>query len=171
VSGPGERAQVWEEPLPTLTGRAWAFGTVLALGDVLAARHSSLAPEEARRHVFEALDGALVGRFASGDVIAVEEVHGTARDARALAALRHAGIAAIVARRYEPKLEEAALGAGIVPVTLDAPAFVRTGDRVRIDLEAAKLVNLSSGDRAAIRNLDEARRTALRAMLLASAGA
>jgi len=45
-------------------------------------------------------------------------------------------------------------------------AFVHTGDRIRIDLEAAKIVNLSSGDRAALRGLDERRRAALRALLL-----
>jgi 3-isopropylmalate dehydratase small subunit len=161
----------WEEPLPTLTGRAWAFGIVLTLTDVLPPRYADLAPRDARRYVLGDVDPDWAARVRDGDVVAVEEMHGVAAGGVALAALRHTGIAALVARRYAEGLEAAALAAGIVPVTLDAPAFIHTGDRVRLDLEAAKIVNLSSGDRAAIRNLDEARRAAVRTMLRAHAGA
>ena len=170
----------WEDPLPTLTGRAWAFGTVLAVADVLPPRFGTLVSQEAARHVFADLDGGLAARLARGDVVVVEELRPTvaaaaaddgdaALTAAAFAALRAAGVVATVARLYGRALEEAALAAGIVPVTLDAPAFIHTGDRVRIDLEAAKIVNLSSGDRAAIRNLDDVRRNAVRATLEARA--
>lgn len=156
----------WEEPLPTLTGRAWAFGMVLTAADALPARHAALAPAEAARHVFADLDPTLAARLRAGDVIVTDEVRG-APDARAaFVALRAAGVVAIVARRYEPGVEDVVLAGGVVAVSLDAPAFIHTGDRVRIDLEAAKIVNLSSGDRAAVRNLDEPRRQALRALLL-----
>lgn len=161
----------WEESLPTLTGRAWAFGIVLTLADVLPPRYADLTPQEARRRVLGDVDPDWAACVRDGDVVVVEEMHGVAPAGVALAALRHSGIAALVARLYEDGLEEAALAAGIVPVTLDAPAFIHTGDRVRLDLEAAKIVNLSSGDRAAIRNLDEARRAAVRTMLRARAGA
>jgi 3-isopropylmalate/(R)-2-methylmalate dehydratase small subunit len=158
----------WEEPLPTLIGYAWALGIVLTVADILPPRHVALPPPEACRHVLADIDPTWVARVRAGDVVIVEELHGSADAGRAVfAALRHTGIAAVVARRYDDGLEEAALTAGIVAVTLDAPSFIHTGDRVRIDLEAAKVVNLSSGDRAAIRNLDDARCAALRAMLRA----
>lgn len=165
----------WEEPLPTLTGRAWAFGIVLTVADVLPPRFAALPPPQARTYVFADLDAGLAARLGRGDVVVVEELRATgdappaagdgALTAAAFAALRAAGVVAAVARVYGPGIEEGALAAGVVPVTLDAPAFVHTGDRVRIDLEAAKIVNLSSGDRAAIRNFDDARRGAMRAML------
>src|SRR5262249_53216056 len=101
-------------------------------------------------------------RMRAGDVVAVEDLQAAPGAAAAFAALRHLGIGALIACRYGAGLEEAALAAGLVPVALDAPAFIHTGDRVRVDLEAAKIVNLSSGDRAAIRNLDDPRRGALR---------
>jgi 3-isopropylmalate dehydratase small subunit len=156
----------WEEPLPTLTGRAWAFGIGLAATDILPARFASLDPRAARRHLFADLDVGLAGAIAADDIVVAEEHHDDA-DAvgPACTALRAAGVVALVARRFAPAIEDAALAAGIVPVTLDAPAFIHTGDRLRIDLDAAKVVNLSSGDRAAIRNLTEERRAALRRML------
>ena len=152
----------WEEPLPTLTGRAWAFGMVLSSADLLPARYADLPPPEARRYVLHDLDVALAARMRGGDVVAVEDLRAAPGAAAAFTALRQIGIAALVARRYEAGIEEAALAARIVPVALDAPAFIHTGDRLRIDLEAAKIVNLSSGDRAAIRNLDDTRRAVLR---------
>jgi len=154
----------WEEPLPTLTGRAWAFGIVLTVADLLPERYATLAPAEASRHVLRDLDAALAARLAPGDVVAVEDMRGAPGAAAAFAALRHVGIGALVACRYDDGLEDAALAARLVPVALDAPAFIHTGDRLRIDLEAAKIVNLSSGDRAAIRNLDDRRRGALRTL-------
>lgn len=164
----GERSPPsWEEPLPTLSGRAWAFGTELSYADVLPARFASTAAAVARRHLFADLDGDLAARIAAGDVVVAEEHHGSDTSARpALAALRAAGVIALVGHTFAPVVEGAALAAGIIPVALDAPAFIHTGDRLRIDLEAAKVVNLSSGDRAAIRDLDDARRTAIRAVLV-----
>jgi len=168
MTPPERPTSEWEEPLPTLTGRAWAFGIVLTLADVLPSRYAGLPPHEAHRHVLADVDPEWAARVRAGDLVIVEEFHGDAERRDAFAALRLAGIAALVARRYDDGLENAALAAGIVPVVLDAPAFIHTGDRVRLDLEAAKIVNLSSGDRAAVRNLDEARRAAVRAMLRAA---
>ena len=179
-ASPPTDAAPWEEPLPTVTGRAWAFGTVLTLADVLPPRFAALPPAEARRRVLADIDPHWAAQVAAGDVICVEELHGgdeagapmlPQTAVAALAALAQTGVAALIAQRYAPHVEDAALAAGIVPVTLDAPAFMHTGDRVRLDLEAAKIVNLSSGDRAGIRNLDEARRAAVRAMLRARGGA
>lgn len=164
--------QQWEEPLPTLTGRAWAFGMRLAAPDILPARFAAADPATARRHLFADLDATLAAALRPGDVLVAEEQSGTAADARpALAALAAAGVVALAARAFTPAVESAALAAGVVPVTLDAPSFVHTGDRVRVDLAAAKLVNLSSGDRAAIRNLTDERRAVLRALFDARDGA
>jgi 3-isopropylmalate dehydratase small subunit len=116
------------------------------------------------------IDPQWATQVAAGDVVCVEELHVGDGGSGALLALAQTGVAAIIAHRYADGIEHATLAAGIVPVSLDAPAFIHTGDRVRVDLEAAKIVNLSSGDRAGIRNLDEPRRAAIRAMLRACHG-
>jgi 3-isopropylmalate dehydratase small subunit len=137
----------------------------LAATDVLPTRFANAAAAVARRHLFADLDAGLAARLARGDVLVVEEHTGTMDDARAaFTALALAGVTTLVARAFGAGIESAALASGIVPVTLDAPAFIHTGDRVRVDLDAAKIVNLSSGDRAAIRNLGDERRAALRTL-------
>ena len=61
---------------------------------------------------------------------------------------------------------DALLDAGVPPLEVDAPAVFHTGQRLRINLEAGTIANLSSGDRQPVRNLTEA----LLARLRASAG-
>src|SRR6185369_8068221 len=100
------------------------------------------------------------------DVVVAEEIVGTRGLAEStLAALASAGILALVAGRFAPCIRLAAQAHGIPTLVVDTPSFLRTGDRVRLDLDAAKIVNLSSGDRAAIRNLDDTGRAEVLAIL------
>lgn len=161
----GDPQRDWQEPLPTLTGRAWAFGMQLAATDVLPARFATMTTTDARAKLFADVDPTFAARLAAGDVIVADAQRAGESTRLASAALAVAGVVALVAREFDAAVTAAAFAAGIVPVTLDAPAFIHTGDRVRIDLDAAKIVNLSSGDRAAIRNLDDAFGNAIRAML------
>lgn len=169
---PGVRHVEPDEPLPTIEGRALSFGLLLSADDVLTPPHDGLPPALARRHLFVGVDASLAPRLAAGDVVVANEFRGVDPLAsRVLAALAAAGIVALVAERFAPAIVAAAAAAGVVTVVIDTPSFLRTDDRVRLDLDAAKVVNLSSGDRAAIRNAGSpAERTALRATL-ARAGA
>ena len=157
----------WDEPLPTLDGRAWAFGLELSAAQILASAHARLAPADARHHLFSAIDPSLAVRLAPDDVIVAEEMIGTMDEAQAaLAALAAAGVKALVARHFSSAFAIAGREQGLVLLVLDAPSFIHTDDRVRLDLDAGKVVNLSSGDRAPIRNLDDAERAALRLALV-----
>jgi len=77
---------------------------------------------------------------------------GGAAAARALAA---AGVIAVVAGSLAPGFSDAALAAGLVPLEVDAPAIFHTGARMRLNLEAGTIANLSSGDRQPVRNLSD----------------
>src|SRR5262249_9069714 len=99
----------WEEPLPTLTVRAWAFGTMLAAGVALAPGFVAMGPAEARRPLFADADPALASRIAGGDVLVAEEHRGDEGDARAAcAALHAAGVVALLGRCFAPAVERAA---------------------------------------------------------------
>jgi 3-isopropylmalate dehydratase small subunit len=155
-----------DEPLPTLEGRALSFGLVLHAEQILGSAHGHLPPTTARRHLFSAIDATLTTRLAADDVIVAEEIVGAAGAADvALAALATTGVVALVARRFEPCVVRAAHAQGLATLVVDSPGFLHTDDRVRLDLDAAKIVNLSSGDRAAIRNLGDDERATLRAAL------
>src|SRR5437899_316192 len=82
--------------------------------------------------------------------------------ARALAA---AGVVAVVAGSFADNFAAAALAAGLAPLEVDAPAIFHTGQRMRLNLEAGTISNLSSGDRLPVRNLTEELVERLRALL------
>ena len=149
----------FDEPLPTLDGRAWAFGFELTPRQILASEHALLDPQHACSHLFEGLDPSLAGRLLADDIIVAEEMVGVLTETRpALAALAAAGVTALVARRFSPAFLQAAAELAMPTLVLDAPSFIHTDDRLRLDLDAGKVVNLSSGDRAPIRNLDDSDR-------------
>ncbi len=160
---PSPRSPNVEEPLPTLPGRAWAFGLRLTAIDLLPARYARAELATARRRLFADLDPTLAERLAVDDVLVADAFDGTADAVRpALAAIAAAGVTSLVARAFAPVVAREAFAHGVLAVVVDAPAFIHTGDRLRLDFGAGKIVNLSSGDRAAIRNLDDATHAAIR---------
>ena len=155
-----------DEPLPTLEGRALCFGLELDAAQILGPAAAHDTPDDACRHLFATVDPDLAGRLAADDVIVAEEIAGTPETARpALAALAAAGVRALVARQFASDIMSAAQAYGIVTLVVEAPSFLRTHDRVRLDLDAGKVVNLSSGDRAAICKFADDERARLRAAL------
>jgi 3-isopropylmalate/(R)-2-methylmalate dehydratase small subunit len=144
-------------PLPVLTGRAWAFADDLAAADILPARFAALPAADAARRLFADLDATLAGAFRSGDVlVAGQHVGAGPEGAAAARALAAAGVVAIVARSFAAGFAEAVLAAGLPPLEVDAPAVFHTGQRLRLNLEAGTIANLSSGDRQPVRTLSEA---------------
>jgi len=145
-----------EPRLPVLTGRAWSFSDDLAATDILPSRFAVLAPPDAAQRLFADLDSTLATRFGAGDVLVAGQNLGRGPGgepaARALAA---AGVVAVVGGSLAAGFADAALAAGLIPLEVDAPAIFHTGARMRLNLEAGTIANLSSGDRQPIRNLDE----------------
>ena len=151
--------------LPVLTGRAWAFADGLRAEDILPLRFAMLAPGEARRHLFVDLDATLAARLVPNDVLVAGQELGAGAGAAAARALAAAGVIAVVAGSFAGDFAEALLAAGLPPLEVDAPAMFHTGHRMRLNLEAGTIANLSSGDRLPVRNLTEPLLDRLRAML------
>lgn len=152
--------------LPVLTGRAWSFADDLRAHDVLPARFAGLAVAEARACLFADLDPGLAARLARGDILVGGQNLGAGPGATPAArALAAAGIVAVVGASLAPDFAAAALDAGMAPLEVDAPAVFHTGQRMRLNLEAGTIANLSSGDRQPIRNLTEELLERLRARL------
>ena len=152
--------------LPVRSGRAWSFTDGLRASDVLPLRFGTLAPSEGREKLVADLDTALAGRIAAGDVLVAGHALGTGEGALAAArALAAAGIGAVVAASFAAGFDEALLECGVPPLAVDAPAIFHTGQRLRINLEAGTIANLSSGDRQPIRNLTEPLLDRLRSLI------
>ncbi|MEO6027868.1 MAG: hypothetical protein ABIR79_13465 [Candidatus Binatia bacterium] len=156
----------WIAPLPTLDGRAWNLGFELDTAQILDPTHATLGPEDARAHLFAAIDPALASLLASEDVIVAEAIVGTTATARpALASLAQVGIRVLVARMFVAAVTSVGRELGVATVVVDTPNCLHTHDRLRLDFDTEKIVNLSSGDRVPMRNIDDVERAALRSTL------
>lgn len=144
-----------EDELPVMTGRAWVFADQLRAAEI--AVDDASAP-------FAPLSADVASSIAAGDIVVAGSEFacgdGAARGARVL---RRAGIAAVIARSFAREFWEEALRVGLPAIVVDEPQSIRTGDRVRLDIEGRRIVDLSSGDRIPIRELDDATIAAWRA--------
>jgi 3-isopropylmalate/(R)-2-methylmalate dehydratase small subunit len=154
--GDEPNAHVWVA-LPRFTGRAWVFMHNLAAETILPPSASGLPPDVARHHLFADLGREIAGHIAEGDILVGGENlgHGPGASA-AVAALRAAAVSVVLARSFAEDFAAAAIDTGIPALILDAPESIRTGHTVRVDIDGARVVDLSSGDRFPIRDLTEA---------------
>jgi len=148
------------------SGRAWAFTDNLRAADVLPIRFAALPATEAARRLFADLDAALADRLSPGDVLVAGHNLGCGEGgAVAAAALAAARIGAVVAASFAPAFDDALIALDVPALGVDAPAIFHTGQRLRINIEAGTIANLSSGDRQPIRNLTDAVLERLRSRL------
>ncbi len=162
----GARELDLERRLPVLTGRAWTFADGLAAADILPLRCAQLDAGAAAAHLFADLDAGLAAAVRPGDVLVAGARLGHGPGGAAVAAaLAAAGMIAVVAQSFADDFAARVLAAGLAPLEVDAPSVFRTGQRLRINLEAGTIANLSTGDRQPVRNLTEALLERLRARI------
>jgi 3-isopropylmalate/(R)-2-methylmalate dehydratase small subunit len=139
-----------------MSGRAWVFGDRVACRQVLAEEYLDQDAAAASAFVMASLDPEFARNVAPGDFIVAGTHFAAAATHRIIpAALQRLGIAAVIARSFEPFFLRAALNIGLPALVVEETAAVKTGDRLRVDIEAHIVANLSSGDRYVIRNVDD----------------
>lgn len=143
-----------EVGFPVLTGRAWVFSDSLRAGEIVPPGIEDLA--QAARSLLSDLDRDFASRVSRGDLfVGGSEFACGPGGAWAARALRRVGLCAVIARSFAPEFAREALEIGLPTVVVDETQMIRTGDRLRLDIEGRRVVNLSSGDRYPIRELCE----------------
>lgn len=139
---------------PILNGRAWAFGLgVTAELIVPRSRWGASAPAA---HLMTAIDPDFPSRLARGDILVGGDGFAAGSiDDTPVRAIRDAGVGAVIANAFDPCFARFAVELGLPAVAVNESLAIRTGARLRVDLEGLRVVNLSSGDRYPIRNLDD----------------
>jgi 3-isopropylmalate dehydratase small subunit len=133
--------------LPYLVGRARRVGDAVGAEELLAWT-----------------GGQAVEPLAAGDVLVGGLELGRGAATRAVPrALRLAGVVAVIARSFGEVFFRCAIHVGLPALQVEETAAVKSGDRLRVDVEGHKVVNLSSGDRYVIRNAHGAELDILRA--------
>jgi 3-isopropylmalate/(R)-2-methylmalate dehydratase small subunit len=146
------------------TGRAWAFGDHVAGEQILTAEHLDQSPQAARAFVLSRLDPTFASRVAAGDFVVAGVDFAVGASHRVVpAAFKALGVAALIARSFGSVFLRNAIDVGLPVLVVEETAAIKTGDYLRVDVEAHVVANLSSGDRYVVRNLDDEAMAILRA--------
>ena len=130
-----------------MSGRAWVFGDDVDTDAIAPGKYMKFAIEEIARHCLEAMDPAFVGEVRPGDVVVAGRNFGAGSSReQAPQALRHLGVAALVAESFAGLFYRNALNLGLPAVACAAARRIRAGDRLRVDAEAGRIENLSTGE-------------------------
>jgi len=160
-----------EDSLPAVTGRAWVFGDAVSAEQILSIDHLDKLPRAARLYVMAALDPRFARSVAAGDfIVAGLNFAAGAAHRNVPAALKALALGGVIARSFGDTFLHAAFDIGLPALAVEETAAIKNGDRLRVDVEASIVANLSSGDRYVIRNLDDHRLALLRAGGTAPAG-
>jgi 3-isopropylmalate/(R)-2-methylmalate dehydratase small subunit len=152
------------DSLPAMSGRAWVFGDRVSSRQVLADEHVGRDAAAASAFAMASLDPEFARKVGAGDfIVAGAEFAVDITHAVVPAALKSLGIAAVIARSFGRFFLRAATNIALPALVVEETAAVKTGDRLRVDIEAHIVANLSSGDRYVIRNVDDATIGILRA--------
>lgn len=125
--------------------RAWVFGDdidtdVLAPGGYMKAEIAEIA-----KHCLEAIDPSFASSVKAGDIVVAGRNFGAGSSReQAPAALKHLGIAALVAESFAGLFYRNALNLGLPALVCRDAKRIRNGDELKIDYEKDEVLDLTT---------------------------
>ncbi|MGQ0664824.1 MAG: LeuD/DmdB family oxidoreductase small subunit [Pseudomonadota bacterium] len=129
------------------SGRAFVYGDNVDTDMLAPGLYMKQPIEVIAKHCLEALDPDFAQRVQPGDIIVGGENFGigSSRE-QAVLALRHLGLAAIVAKSFAGLFFRNALNLGLAALVCPAAGRIRAGEHVMVTPEAGRIDNLSTGE-------------------------
>jgi 3-isopropylmalate/(R)-2-methylmalate dehydratase small subunit len=128
-------------------GKAWVFGDNVDTDVLAPGKYMKSSIDEMARHCLEAVEPGFAGNVQAGDVVVGRRNFGTGSSReQAPQALKHLGVDALVAESFAGLFYRNALNLGLPAVVCADAGRIRAGDRVRVDPEAGRIENLSTGE-------------------------
>lgn len=130
-----------------MSGRAWVFGDDVDTDAIAPGQYMKFAIEEIAQHCLESVDPAFAPAVQPGDVVVGGRNFGmgSSRE-QAPQALKTLGVSALVAQSFAGLFYRNALNLGLAAVACAEAGRIRAGDRVRVDPEAGRIVNETTGE-------------------------
>ena len=124
--------------------RAWVFGDDIDTDVLAPGRYMKLGIEEIAGHCLEAVSSAFSNEVKPGDFVVAGRNFGcgSSRE-QAPAALKHLGVAALVAESFAGLFYRNALNLGLPALVCDGAGRIRNGDALEIDYDKSEIVNLT----------------------------
>jgi 3-isopropylmalate/(R)-2-methylmalate dehydratase small subunit len=130
--------------------KAWLFGDNLDTDAIAPGRYMKFGIEEIARHCLEGVDPTFARGVQPGDLLVAGKNlgAGSSRE-QAPEALKHLGVAALVAESFAGLFYRNAINLGLPAVVCAQARRIRPGDRLTIDFERGEISNLTTGERLA----------------------
>lgn len=132
-----------------IKGRTWKFGKNVNTDLIFPKTffRPSYEPGEMASHLMAGIDDAFAGKVGRGDIIVAGSNFGCGSSREeAAAAMREAGVAAVVAPSFSRLFTRNSINFGLPVVTSpDIDQQIEEGDEIELDLSAGHLTNLRSG--------------------------
>lgn len=136
--------------------KAWVFGDSLDTDAIAPGRYMKFGIEEIARHCLESVAPTFAGSVRPGDVLVAGKNlgAGSSRE-QAPEALKHLGVAALIAESFAGLFYRNAVNLGLPAVVCAQAKRIRTGDELSLDFEAGTIRNLSTGEKLACEPIPE----------------
>jgi 3-isopropylmalate/(R)-2-methylmalate dehydratase small subunit len=126
--------------------RAWVFGDDIDTDVLAPGRYMKLGIEEIAKHCLEPIDPSFASKVNPGDFVVGGRNFGAGSSReQAPAALKHLGIAALVAESFAGLFYRNALNLGLPALVCRDAKRVRDGDELKIDFEKSEILILKNG--------------------------
>ena len=129
-------------------GTVHAYGRDVDTDVIIPARHLNTSdPQELASHAMEDIDAGFVERVQPGDIIVAHENFGCGSSREhAPVAIKYSGISVVVASSFARIFYRNSINTGLpIVVCPEAAREAQAGDRLRVDLAAGTVENLTQG--------------------------
>ena len=127
--------------------KAWVFGDNVDTDAIAPGRYMKSGIDEIARHCLESIERDFSGKVVPGDFVIAGRNFGTGSSReQAPAALKHLGVAALVAESFAGLFYRNALNLGLPAVECRDAKRIKQGDRITVDFEKGQIRNATSGD-------------------------
>ena len=127
--------------------KAWVFGENVDTDAIAPGRYLKFDIGEVARHCMETLDPAFASTVRKGDVIVAGRNFGAGSSReQAPEALKHLGVAALIAPSFAGLFYRNAINLGLPALVCPQSGRIRPGDDLRVDFEAGTITDVTSGE-------------------------
>jgi 3-isopropylmalate/(R)-2-methylmalate dehydratase small subunit len=130
--------------------KAWVFGDDIDTDVIAPGRYMKFGIEEIARHCLEAVSPSFSKEIKTGEFVVAGRNFGcgSSRE-QAPAALKHLGVAALIAESFAGLFYRNALNLGLAAVVCREAKRIRHGDSLHVDFSKSEIVNRTTGERLA----------------------
>jgi 3-isopropylmalate/(R)-2-methylmalate dehydratase small subunit len=127
--------------------KAWVFGDNVDTDVIAPGRYMKYGIDEIAQHCMEAMDPSFAATVKQGDIVVAGRNFGAGSSReQAPEALKHLGVAALIAESYAGLFYRNAINLGLPALVCAQAKRIRAGDDVMVDAEAGRIENRTTGE-------------------------